>query len=107
MSLNHIWRHIWTSKSYALEKQFSFPHPRKTFLKALVSQRITIALMTNMFTCLTAVNMGKMMLGVSHLLGKKPHACCWPGAERGVGREGALMHNACSEAVVSVQKSAA
>lgn len=51
-------RHIWTSKSYALKKQFNFP-PRKTFLKAGVSQRITMALMTNMFTCLTAVTMGK------------------------------------------------
>lgn len=74
-------RHIWTSKSYALKKQFNFP-PRKTFLKARVSQIITMALMTNMFTCLTAVTMGK---GCSEQLtfGERGEATyCLPEAEQ-------------------------
>lgn len=68
--------------------------PRKTFLKARLSQRITIALMTNMFTCLTAANMGKgcsvqltfggrihtpaACLGLSTGQGWKGHSCTLP-----------------------------
>lgn len=66
--------------------------PRKTFLKARVSQQITMALMTNMFTCLTAVTMGK---GCSEQLtfeGKKPHTHCLPEAEQdGVSHASCLL----------------
>lgn len=83
MSLNHIWRHIWTSKPSELEKQFKFFAPRKTFLKAQVTPRITIAVMTNMFTCLTAVSMGKNDAQGSSSSGKEATRLLLPRVEKG------------------------